>query len=845
MNPRLTQALRLPSLFLAAALQVFPIVRAALPAAQTATNVLAIVFRWTAGAAAALGSVQAVSGASTVISNPLSTNITVNVPWQMRLITAPQQATYWSATGLPPGVALTGKNGSSLWYIGGTPTTVGTFNVGLTAKSSASAGASETTTATLVITVTGSSASPPTITSQPSNQTVSQGQSASFSVTATGTAPLTYYWRKGTTVVSSGNSSSYTIASAQAADAGSYSVIISNSAGTVTSSTATLTVNIPPSIITQPADQNVNQGQSATFSVTATGTAPLTYYWRKGSTVVSVGSSASYTIPSAQTSDAGNYSVVVSNLAGTVTSSAATLAVNLPATPPAITAQPANQTVAAGQSATFSVSASGTAPLTYYWFKSATVVSVSGNSSYTIPSAQAADAGTYSVIVSNSVGTAASSTATLTVNPAPIPPSITSQPASQYINPGETATFAVTATGTGPLTYLWRKGTAMLAANNSATLTILNAKSSDAGNYSVIVTNAGGSVTSVVATLTVNVNVALPAVGVRGWFEGLYYESTGVSRLSAGYAKIITTDSRWFSGRLLSSLGRFGFHGQFDTNGNATVTIHRRAPATPLTLQLLLDPAGDLNEITGTVSDGFWTSELAANRAAYDRRTNPAPQAGSYTLVFPGTPGATGSPAGYGYGIVRVDTSGRVRFIGVLADGSRVSQSTTLSSLGQWPCFGLLYSGRGLVMGWLTLADRTQDDLYGLVHWSSPVKPTSLLFGSGFKVETQVIGSKFTRPARGQTVLSYTNGVVTLTDGGFTQPLATTVTVAPNNRVTSPDNRWFLLALNTSTGMFTGRTLDPDTNRSLLLRGVVLQKRDAGYGFFLRANQSGAVYFGK
>lgn len=88
-----------------------------------------------------------------------------------------------------------------------------------------------------------------------------------------------------------------------------------------------------------------------------------------------------------------------------------------------------------------------------------------------------------------------------------------------------------------------------------------------------------------------------------------------------------------------SNLGRFSFRGQFDSNGVASVTINRRAPATLLILQLVLGPAGDLNEINGTVSGGFWTADLMTARAVYDRQSNPAPQAGDYTLVLDAGPG--------------------------------------------------------------------------------------------------------------------------------------------------------------------------------------------------------------
>jgi hypothetical protein len=178
--------------------------------------------------------------------------------------------------------------------------------------------------------VTPQSTGAPTITSQPQSLTVTVGSSATFSVTATGTAPLTYQWRFNGTPISGATASSYTIASAQASQAGTYSVVVSNIAGSTTSAGATLTVQstpVAPTITSQPQSLTVTVGSSATFSVTATGTAPLSYQWRFNGTPISGATASSYTIASAQASQAGTYDVVVTNTAGSTPSTGATLTV--------------------------------------------------------------------------------------------------------------------------------------------------------------------------------------------------------------------------------------------------------------------------------------------------------------------------------------------------------------------------------------------------------------------------------------------------------------------------------------------------------------------------------------
>src|SRR5205085_2807669 len=144
----------------------------------------------------------------------------------------------------------------------------------------------------------------------------------------------------------------------------------------------------------QPVNLTVTAGQTATFSVAATGTAPLSYQWQKNRANISGATSASYTTPATASSDNGStFDVVVSNSAGTITSSSATLTVNAAATAPTITTQSVNQTVTAGQTATFSVTASGTPPLSYQWKKNGTAISGASSSSYTTPATTSSDDG--------------------------------------------------------------------------------------------------------------------------------------------------------------------------------------------------------------------------------------------------------------------------------------------------------------------------------------------------------------------------------------------------------------------------------------------------------------------
>ena len=290
------------------------------------------------------------------------------------------------------------------------PTANGTYTANFRLNSTVSTYFGATVSCTIVV---GPVNTPPSITTQPASKTVNQGGSATFSVTASGTAPLSYQWRFNGTDISGATLSSYTKSNAQSSDAGNYSVFVSNPYGNVTSANAALTVNVPPSITTEPTSQTVNQGGSATFSVTASGTAPLSYQWTFNGGNISGATGSSYTVSNAQSSNAGNYAVVVSNVAGSATSATASLTVNVP---PSITTQPASQTVDAGANVTFTVVATGTTPLTYQWQFNGIDITGATLSSLTLSDVHDTEAGSYTVTVANGVGSVTSSTAVLTVN---------------------------------------------------------------------------------------------------------------------------------------------------------------------------------------------------------------------------------------------------------------------------------------------------------------------------------------------------------------------------------------------------------------------------------------------
>jgi len=179
----------------------------------------------------------------------------------------------------------------------------------------------------------------PQITSHPSDQTVDEGGTATFTVAATGSGTLTYQWKKdGVDVVggTGGTTPSYTTPPTTLADSGAqFTCVVTNAVGSATSNAATLTVNMaPPQITSHPSDQTVDEGGTATFTVAATGSGTLTYQWKKdGVDVVggTGGTTPSYTTPPTTLADSGaQFTCVVTNAVGSATSNPATLTVRRP-----------------------------------------------------------------------------------------------------------------------------------------------------------------------------------------------------------------------------------------------------------------------------------------------------------------------------------------------------------------------------------------------------------------------------------------------------------------------------------------------------------------------------------
>ena len=351
----------------------------------------------------------------------------------------------------------------------------------------------------------------PVVTTQPQNQIVSVGGSASLRITANSLGPLTYQWTLNGTNIPAAIAPVFTVNEARATNAGNYAVILSNAAGSVTSSNAVLTVVAPPQITIQPENQIGAVGTNITFVVAALSATPLGYQWMFNGTNLPGSSASNLTLANIQPPNAGNYSVAVTNVAGSAVSRTATLTVTLP---PIITVHPKSQIGKGGKSVTFTVEAISAGPLGYQWRFNESPLPGANLKALVLNNLARTNAGKYSVIVSNIAGAVTSASALLGVL---VPPTIITSPLTQTGELGAPITLRVAANGSPPLSYFWRLNGLPVPSGTNESLQLSPMSAARAGEYTVVITNIAGSITSSPALLRMPRNRSLWD-RVKGWF---------------------------------------------------------------------------------------------------------------------------------------------------------------------------------------------------------------------------------------------------------------------------------------------------------------------------------------
>jgi hypothetical protein len=315
----------------------------------------------------------------------------------------------------------------------------------------------------------------------------------------------TYQWSKGGAAIAGATASTYKLTALSASDGGTYGV---EARLTDLSATATTQLTVKaaaaPSIVSPPLGATRVVGQSVTFSVEVSGSYPRTFQWKKDSANMPGATAATLSLTPLSLTDAGQYAVTVTNPYGAVTSSGAALTVN-PATAPVFSAgQPADGSYTEGTATSQTIRLrAGSEPISYQWRKDGAAIAGATTATLGFASIRASDARTYSCVATNVAGSDTSRGAVITVTPA-TPIAIVTQPESRTVYATQSAQFAVSVTGSQPITYQWYKDGAALNSASNSTYTLYYCTAQDAGKYRVVAHNAAGDVASADAVLTVN-----------------------------------------------------------------------------------------------------------------------------------------------------------------------------------------------------------------------------------------------------------------------------------------------------------------------------------------------------
>lgn len=371
----------------------------------------------------------------------------------------------------------------------------------------------------------------PLIITPPQSQTVQVGSNVTFTVLATGAAPISYQWRKDSSNIANQTGTSYTISSALTNDSGNYDVVVSNAVSSVTSSVATLivTVPVPPStnagIIAQwnfnsaTPDGSVSTG--TTTPSTGTGTASAV-----GGITTSF--SSGHTTDPASTDNSGWSTTTYPASTGANKSAGVQFNVSTAGKQNTVIRWDQRSSNTGSKYSRLQYSTNG---MTFTDFKTA-VTMTAGSTFYSLTNSlagvpgvdnnpnfafrivtewqsTATGSGTSGFVAANTSSTYASSgtvrfdMVTVSAEPLGTAPAITAQPTNLAVVVGDLASFSVSASGTAPLNYQWRKTGADLAGQTNSVLSLANVTAADAAGYDAVVNNAYGRATSAVATLTV------------------------------------------------------------------------------------------------------------------------------------------------------------------------------------------------------------------------------------------------------------------------------------------------------------------------------------------------------
>lgn len=333
-------------------------------------------------------------------------------------------------------------------------------------------------------------------------------------------------------------------------------------------------------------------------------------------------------------------------------------------------------------------------------------------------------------------------------------------------------------------------------------------------------------------------------IGLRGTYSGLFYPTNAAQTVAnSGFFTLALSDRGAFSGRLLLDGETLPFSGGFDLAGQARMWVNWSTVQPvhfgmePLALTLNLIPG--MKAIEGSVRyNAWWNAPLESDLAV---PTNAF--AGSYTLVMDGSSDAALSPAGFGAATAVMDARANVSVSGTLADGTPISQATTISAVRSgvplWPLYVPLYRGKGVLLGWMGTNATT------MPLWVKPPVANDRYYSNGFSMVSTTIVARYTPPKGSTNALNWTNGLAIIGGGNLPGPFTNRVVLTNNQlKVVSGSISNLTLSLSAANGSFNGSFRHPSTRAITPVRGALVQDPTAIHplesgGWFLGTNQGG------
>jgi uncharacterized repeat protein (TIGR02543 family) len=340
-----------------------------------------------------------------------------------------------------------------------------------------------------------------------------------------------------------------------------------------------------------------------------------------------------------------------------------------------------------------------------------------------------------------------------------------------------------------------------------------------------------------------------PFLQLAGTYTGLFEDDSEPDQRSSGFMQLTLASSGSYSAKVMQNGKTWTTAGALAFDGSGEC-FFKRTGTNPLAAGVTLDLTNRTDRIEGFISErptnaaALWTAAFGLNRSTFGS-TNPAPQAGRYTICILPETNAPTSPQGEGYATISVTSKGAIACSGSLADGTKFSHGASLGKNGDWPLYVSLYHGKGsLVAGAIIDTNQSNGDIEGWVRWFKQAQPTAKVAPGGFTNLTSLLGSRYVAPTATQPLLNMTDGSVEFSFDNVATEFANQIQLTTGHRFVNQSANRLSLSVSKSTGRFSGSVVPPAGGKSISFVGALLQRQNLGGGYFLSTNRSGNVILG-